>query len=217
MNDRQRIPVAPDPLPELRLPADVHELTLPDTQTGARAALQGARLAVETLSAVRREVPDRAAFAAKAMPFVEKTLSSLDRTAAELEGRATRTRTALDAKLAPNTADPVFGAMVSYWSNNKNAASGLMVAVQKGDRRTVQAILSVPPYLLGLDDSMVANIRTRAEQMFEPDLVADLAATGKALTKVKRAAEWIVTDLGKHLAPPDDVSKAAAALKKLEG
>jgi hypothetical protein len=92
-------------------------------------------------------------------------------------------------------------------------------AITSGDKFTVAAILSAPPYLSGLTPEALDLIRAQAATQFAPKEYAQLRATRDAITRVQHAGSQLLGKFGpimqRGLNSPEAV--AAAALKKLAG
>lgn len=212
----------------MSLPESSHPLTIRGEHITKHEALLGtARGAMESAYDVfgrvtelaqqfTREKRPQARLAEAALPHVERAVARFGQAIETLRARREATRVAIDKKLEGDGRDAVGGEIRSHIAKSESPVTKLADLVRAGDRRSVAAVLSAPPFLSGLTPEQREQVRALAATSFEPDdhgLLGDLDAN---LGRLEAANNVFLTLSAKQLkAWRDDTDEVIR--KKLGG
>lgn len=209
--------------------------------SAARAALGELRDTYAAIEDAERAVRDaeppaaapglRRAAGAREEELAEAATRAFDRTAASVDRRVASMRGARDAlaaRLSEALADPAAatpqGIAIAQEVRAHFRALGaderhafLSAAVEAGDRRTVAALLSAPPYLSGMTPEVAASLRSRAADRWAPVESAQARALERAVDRVIDASRALVERYAAVVRRAERPARARSALVSLAG
>jgi len=189
-----------DPRRPFEIPIDAH----PGIIKGNSPLLEPARRAQTAIwdvwnkvKSAQHEVDDKKRLAQVAQKAVEHSLRVADTSYKHLHQSRQALAEQIDAAVRPKAPDAMGVEIRSHMKAGKKAFAEMAERIQKGDRRTVAAVLTAPAYLSGLDDKQYDTLLGMAEKTFCPDEVATLGQIDKATSRLERS----VDQMGETLAP----------------
>lgn len=193
-----------DTLPvRIDIPPDAHPGVIRgDTQGSqlARAVLTDLYSTTAKINDTAKQVEDRARLAAAAAPIAEKVTRRAGEALATLAARQEAIQGQIEKAITPRGCPTTAAQIRSHFAGQGAAASQeAMKAVRSGCQATAAAILSAPAYLSGLNENSYSLLRKAASEQFAPELVNELIETRAAHTKVDRAANSFVDQIGPRL------------------
>jgi hypothetical protein len=178
--------------PTIEIPIDAH----PDVIKGDSPMLEPARRAQTAIwdvwnkvKVAQGEVTDKKRLAEVAQKAVERSLSVTDTNGKHLHQSRKTLVSRIDATVRPKAPDAVGVEIRSHMKAGKKAFFEVAEQINKGDKRTVAAVLTAPAYLSGLDDKQYNTLLDMAQKMFCPDETTTLGQIDKAITRLDRSVE----------------------------
>jgi len=185
-----------DPRRPLEIPIDAH----PDAVKGDSPLLEPARAAQKAVydvwtkvRAAQTNVADKQKLADVAKRAVERSLAVADQKLERLHQSRQTVAAQIDGVVRPKAPDSVASEIRTYMQGRKEAFTTLAQSIQKGDRRTVAAVLTAPAYLSGLTDNQYGTLLEMAQKVFCPEETQTVADLDRAIARVERSTEQLTT------------------------
>ncbi|MEN6427202.1 MAG: hypothetical protein ABFE13_17745 [Phycisphaerales bacterium] len=184
-----------------KLPADVHPGVVQNPSPLLNPARKALTITWDTwakLTETEQAVADKRRFAPVAQQAAERALSAADKALSVLAESRTAVGKKIAAVVCPPTPDPLAAEIRAHFKAQPKGA-GLFGTlggfITKGDRRTCAAIFNAPAYLSGLTDEQHATLIDIARRQWCPEDVAAMEAMTDAAGRVKRAVDFITSNL----------------------
>jgi hypothetical protein len=168
-----------------------------NTARGAMSNLYGVWAKINDIAG---RVDNKALLASKAQDVIGQALEATDRQRAELLKRREYVARRVERTIRPPQQDPAASEIRQCLRQQKNPSMQLSNLVKQGDRRSVAAALSAPPYLSGLSQEQQQAVEQQARHAFAPDEQGLMEDIDSAVWQIDHAASKFRDELGSQIA-----------------
>lgn len=180
----------------IQIPLDAH----PDVIRGKSSLLEPARQASRVMwdvwnkvKVATGEVTDKKRLAGVAQKAVERAFQVTETNVKYLKKSRGVLIEQVAATVTPKAPDALGVEIRAHFKSGNKAFFEVGAAIQKGDKRTVAAVLTAPAYLSGLDDKQYNTLLDMAKKQLCPEDSGTIMDIDNAVARLERSAEQMST------------------------